>query len=528
LIHDLAASQGQKTSSATVCIVGAGIAGLILAARLRRNGVSVALLESGPIDPEDLDPLNDVELTGQEYDGALRGRSRGLGGNSRRWGGQLFPIREEALSPRPALNAPGWPVTLSEIENYLPEIEAIFGLPPGPYEDSRQGSDKAPDIQVAHSKVPSFKNRNVAWLFRDSIKSDPQMEIWVNATVVGLDLNRETGRLQSVTARHENSASVTLQADFFVLASGTIETTRLLLALDAEHDHKPFAGCEALGRYFGDHISLPLAEVLPSSRGSRQQLNAMFAHGFAPASTLRSTRLELSSSAQAADNVACAYGHISMEVAPDSGFAMLRDFLLMRQGSGTSRDPRQILKMLKVAPYLAMVGYRRYIDKYLQWQPDAKLHLHVVVEQAPDAANCISLSDKRDMLGNRVPSIEWRMRDPDIRTFQSYMRHFDAYWIRQGLAALGRLDWRRTPEALDATAIAQFGAGDIFHPAGSTRMGTDQRTAVVDRDLKTFAVSNLWVGSASVFPTMSSANPTLTLMLLMLRLGDHLAKLRKP
>jgi choline dehydrogenase-like flavoprotein len=38
----------------------------------------------------------------------------------------------------------------------------------------------------------------------------------------------------------------------------------------------------------------------------------------------------------------------------------------------------------------------------------------------------------------------------------------------------------------------------------------------------------LWVGSASVFPTMSSANPTLTLMLLMLRLGDHLAKLRKP
>jgi choline dehydrogenase-like flavoprotein len=65
--------------------------------------------------------------------------------------------------------------------------------------------------------------------------------------------------------------------------------------------------------------------------------------------------------------------------------------------------------------------------------------------------------------------------------------------------------------------------GDIFHPAGSTRMGLNGRDSVVDRDLRTFAIDNLWVASTSAFPSLGSANPTLTLMMLTFRLGDHLS-----
>jgi choline dehydrogenase-like flavoprotein len=46
---------------------------------------------------------------------------------------------------------------------------------------------------------------------------------------------------------------------------------------------------------------------------------------------------------------------------------------------------------------------------------------------------------------------------------------------------------------------------------------------VVDRDLRVFAVPNLWICSTSTFPSGASANPTLTLMALALRLGDRLA-----
>jgi choline dehydrogenase-like flavoprotein len=64
----------------------------------------------------------------------------------------------------------------------------------------------------------------------------------------------------------------------------------------------------------------------------------------------------------------------------------------------------------------------------------------------------------------------------------------------------------------------------VFHPGGTTRMGRNAREAVVDTNLKAFAIANLWVASTSVFPSGASANPTMTLLLFTLRLADHLAK----
>ena len=55
-------------------------------------------------------------------------------------------------------------------------------------------------------------------------------------------------------------------------------------------------------------------------------------------------------------------------------------------------------------------------------------------------------------------------------------------------------------------------------------MGSDGRSAVVDQNLRTFAISNLWISSTSVFPSGASANPTLMLMLFSMRLADHLKR----
>jgi choline dehydrogenase-like flavoprotein len=55
-------------------------------------------------------------------------------------------------------------------------------------------------------------------------------------------------------------------------------------------------------------------------------------------------------------------------------------------------------------------------------------------------------------------------------------------------------------------------------------MADTARDGCVDRDLKYHELENLFVLSTSVFPSASSANPTLTLAALALRLGDHLGK----
>jgi choline dehydrogenase-like flavoprotein len=62
-----------------------------------------------------------------------------------------------------------------------------------------------------------------------------------------------------------------------------------------------------------------------------------------------------------------------------------------------------------------------------------------------------------------------------------------------------------------------------YHWMGATRMAASEREGCVDVNLQYHGVENLHVLSCSVYPSSSSANPTLTLAALALRLGDHLA-----
>jgi choline dehydrogenase-like flavoprotein len=59
------------------------------------------------------------------------------------------------------------------------------------------------------------------------------------------------------------------------------------------------------------------------------------------------------------------------------------------------------------------------------------------------------------------------------------------------------------------------------HILGTTVMGTDRSDSVVDRDLVHHRVRNLLVLGGSVFPTISPANPTLTICALSLRAADR-------
>jgi choline dehydrogenase-like flavoprotein len=61
------------------------------------------------------------------------------------------------------------------------------------------------------------------------------------------------------------------------------------------------------------------------------------------------------------------------------------------------------------------------------------------------------------------------------------------------------------------------------HHMGTTRMHDDPKKGVTDATGRVHGVGNLYVAGSSLFPTSGAANPTLTIIALALRLGDHLA-----
>jgi choline dehydrogenase-like flavoprotein len=525
VIVDLASQEADTSLATEVLVIGGGIAGLLLAAKLRDHRVRVVVLESGGREQkEETHPLNRVVLVADQYRGALHGRFRCLGGTSTRWGGALIPFLPEDLAARPHLGLPAWPVGIEVVQPYLTDIEAQFGVTPGSYEEEFVRDIGAEDfvpigdqnVKVRFAKWPRFKNRNVAVLLKDRMESDPDLLIRINATATSFELDEQC-RIRSVTARHQNGKAVKVVAAQVVVCAGAIESTRLLLLLDWQYRGQIFKKCDALGHFFHDHISARMATI---NTKQAVRLNRMAGIRFTN-KTMRSLRFELSPSAQASDGVTSAFGHISFHAETSTGFDRLRDLFRSLQRSGKINSNLAV-DLLQDLPYLAKAGLWRYLHNQLYWPEPVRYELHVVAEQLPLSDNHVKLASETDVFGLPLAAIKWRIDSPDCRTFAAYIRRFECFWRRRGLGAIGDLVWLARPDALSVSEISH--GVDVYHPGGSTRMGTDGRSAVVDQDLRTFAIPNLWVSSTSVFPSGASANPTLMLMLFTARLADHLAK----
>lgn len=340
MIRDLAEHSGNaKRAACDVLIVGAGIAGLLMATRLRRAGLKVVVVESGGwTQLEDTHPLNEVVQVGQPYSGADHGRFRCLGGTSTRWGGAMIPFSPEDMGPHTSGWDITWGMSYDDVVHYLPEIEQLFRLPAGDYNapelhDMNNGS--APEFSPRLAKWPAFRRRNVATLLNAELRNDGGLEIWLNATVTELTFDAG-GLMTGVKARSLTGGTLSVAAKTTVIAAGAIESTRLLLIADADHDNRIFMPDDVLGKHFYDHLSAPVANVIPADRSTLNKLTGFrFEHG-----GMRNLRFELTGAARRRHKLPAAFTHISFSTEASGGFDALRNVLraIQRRSMPNSDD----------------------------------------------------------------------------------------------------------------------------------------------------------------------------------------------
>jgi choline dehydrogenase-like flavoprotein len=161
---------------------------------------------------------------------------------------------------------------------------------------------------------------------------------------------------------------------------------------------------------------------------------------------------------------------------------------------------------ITTAQDLATQGLRgEPLNNALRYQTARHIRLASLVEQPPDPENRVTLDDTTfDMYGVGVPRIAYRIDDYTKAGFAASVAAHDEIFRKLGATGI-----THSPDAQ--------GAGHII---GTTRMGDDAATSVVDRDLRSHDHANLFILGSSVFPTSATANPTLTIAALALRAVD--------
>jgi choline dehydrogenase-like flavoprotein len=141
--------------------------------------------------------------------------------------------------------------------------------------------------------------------------------------------------------------------------------------------------------------------------------------------------------------------------------------------------------------------------------------VNTMLEQVPDRASRVTLGKEADAYGMRRSHLHWALAAADRRTARVLAMQLAATLARLDV---GRMQVSKFISDPDDEVTTWFHA----HQMGTTRMSRLPKDGVVDADCRVHTVGNLYLAGASVFPTGGGINPTLTLVMLALRLGKHL------
>ena len=517
---------------ADVVIVGSGIAGSMVACGLVRAGIRTIVLEGGPevtraelherfletkvYRPTDLDPRVDYAPTTDPDDPDAYFINTGnnsynihmskmLGGTTWHWSGGSHRLLDVDFRLKSTYGVGiDWPIDYADLEPWYSKAEHEIGVsaPTGDPVAKRRSvptpmSDFAwPYMYVKLKEIlaPHGYDLNAGSHARNSMEYDNRPACRGNNTcwplcpigaqygaIFHLDKARALGaevRVQSLAVRIEtdddnkvrqiiyrkpDGSQETIRAKLFVLAANGLECPKLLLASSSERAPEGLANTSGqVGRNLMDHPTVNTAfaakEPVFGGRGpiSFGQVNGTEDGPF---------RSHRAAASLAFDN------RISVD-----------EITLNALRKGLSGDA---------------------LEREIRFRSLHTCTLASEVEMLPDPASRITLDwDRRDSAGQPRMRINLNFDDYTLRSLD----HIEAEHDRI-MDIIGVVDHTR--------AKARYFSN---HPSGTTRMGLDPKTSVLDRDCRAHDHANLFVVSSSVMPTSGGpAGPTLTIAALALR-----------
>lgn len=496
-----------------ICIVGAGAAGISMALQLVNSTLKVILLEGGGFEREEaMQDLYRGEIVGQPYFPLDAARLHYFGGTTGHWAGWCATYDEIDFEYRPWVPHSGWPIKREDLDPFYARAQPILDLGPYDYDvESWSGRDTALtplglDARAFWTKMWQFSPpTRFGTKYRGSIVNARNVHLYTHANVCEVEPNDAVTAVDGVRIRTFDGKEYRARAKAYVLACCSIQNARLLLASNSKASAGLGNARDLVGRYFMEHLEMPSAELVLA-----KPVAPMKMYAWEP-------------------GVTKARGEVALDARLQRKHRILNGTASLEPGS-LGEPVKTTFQLLSPEILAAMEKWERggrvgpsplATDTTTTIAAPPALprvyHLMTRQEQSPNPDSRVMLSAEKDALGVPRAKLDWRLSEIDKRSIRTF---YELLGREVGRTGIGRIQMREWLLSDDKSWPAFVSGG--WHHMGTTRMHNDPGQGVVDPNCKVHGLANLYIGGAAVYPTAGSANPTLTLVALSLRLADHL------
>ncbi|MDO7844611.1 FAD-dependent oxidoreductase [Sphingomonas immobilis] len=536
-----------------VAILGSGPAGIALALALADHGIAFVLVEAGGMDFDKAgQEFYRASLIEPESHGPVHlYRRRAFGGTSAVWGGRCIPYDPIDFEDRAWIPNAAWPIAHEEIAAYYPRALDICRAGPAAFTaaealpDTPGGMiDDVPSADVILDRLERFSEpTHFGKAYREKLAAAPNATLLTGATATALVTENAGARCTGADLHTATGGTIALRARRTIVATGGLETPRLLLASNADRPAGLGNERDLVGRFYQAHLEGEIGTLAFHKPAKDVRLD----YQRSPEGIYCRRYIWLSPEAQRREHLSGliarpAHASIVDPAHRDpvlSAMYLVKDFILPEYarkltsterrvkaafGGGTSKliaahIGNLVRHPFKLAGFSIDWGRRRVLatrklPSVVLRDPRNAYPLDINAEQSPNRDSRVYLSNERDPHGVPRLSIDWRMTSDDRDRVARGMRVLQAAFATSSNATL---DLHELDEQV--AEITRIGG----HHIGTARMAASPQDGVIDGNCETFETRDLFVAGAAAFPTSSFANPTLTIIALSLRLADHLA-----
>jgi len=524
---------------ADYCIIGGGIAGILLASKLVASGKKILILDQGPrfseedranmlsksqedindfadyndnVDPIVVTPLSSAN-SGDQVVEWTNYRLFGIGGTALHFEGIMMrPTKEDMRVKTLYGYSRDWPMTYSELEPWLLEAEyeiGVSGNDDNPYASFRSGSYPMPGHPFSY--------------FDSKILSPALQKIGITGHSCPRAVN-------SIPYRGR-SGCLACRACKFCPSGARYSPDRVHVPILEKHDNVKILENLSVRKLETDSKGDKIVAAHAIRIQDKSKVVILAQNFIVAMGGVETPRMLLLS----ADNGVHKYGLGNMGGQLGVGFNDHDNIY-------TTFDTGQ--------PVGSRLGYETMVSDYFRninnraEQPTFTIYASPAMDWFPIGneattwstnGNRISFENLKDSLPNMATlSIMTESEGKGILELDK--EKTDAFGDPVAKVTMKLTEWDRgaynklvelapqLAEAMSAKKVSEVsppGFGFGYHPSGATAMAKDSDNGVCDKNLKVFGLENLYLVGNSVFPHMGSNPPTLTIAALALRLAAH-------